>query len=153
MPKAAKQEASDYRYDEDTYYPAKLIEVEEVEISYFKKDRRTGLKTDQQATFKKWEWLFEITGTDFAGDTVKGSTQAEYNTRSDNRLREWAETLLGRELTVGEELDTDDLLQLPCMLGFKHAEPVEKKDGSGYWFNCEIVEVLPKSGLTDQVPF
>lgn len=152
MPIATKREESEYKLPDDTYFPGKLISVEEVSFDYFKK--KDGVKTSEQAVFTKWEWKFEITEGEYAGEVAKGNSPAEYTTREDNRVRQWGEVLLGRELEIGEEFDTDSVLELPCMFSVRHLEPKEKNDGSGYWYNYEVDEVLPRSGgLTEPPPF
>lgn len=152
MPKAVKIQESEYRYPDDLFYTCKLIAVDEIQVPYFKKDRN-GVKTNEQAVFTKWEWKFEIVEGAYLGDVLRGDTRPEYTTRADNKVRQWSESLLNRELTVGEELDTDMLLGLPCIVTIRHGEPRPKSDGSNF-YPCEVDEVLPKSGsLINQPPF
>ncbi len=154
MPIATKREEAEYALPDDTYFPGKVIEVEAVKVEYYKKDPVTKLKTNQKDSFWKWEWKFEITDGEYKGEIAKGSTPAEYTTREDNKVRLWGEVLLGRELEVGEEFDTDSILEVPCMFSVKHMEPAPKKNGDGFWYNCEVDDVMPRSGgLTEDPPF
>ena len=57
--------------------------------------------------------------------------------------RPWAEALLGREMELGEEVDTDDLIGLQGQGTVKHLEPRAKRDGEGFWFNVELDELFP----------
>lgn len=151
MPKAVKVHESEYRYPDDLFYTCKLIAVDEVEVPYFKKVN--GVRTNEQAVFKKWQWRFEIVEGAYLGEVLRGDTRPEYTTRADNKVRQWSEALLNREMSVGEELDTDMLIGLPCIVTIAHAEPRKKADGT-YFYPCEVEEVLPKSGsLVNNPPF
>jgi len=142
MPKAVKKEATMYRFDEDVLYPCELSSVEEKRIPYRIKN---GPKAGQQSEFVKWEWQFKIVAGESEGLTIYGDTNAEYTNDENDRVRAWAETLLGREMEIGEELDTDLLLGLPCMVTVKHDTPREKRDGTMF-YPCPVAEVFPRNG-------
>jgi len=152
MPKATKTEVSDYLLPAGDYFPAVLEDVEEIEIPYFRKDS-AGNKTNEQATFVKWRWKFRIQGGEYDQILAYGDTRPEYTTRSDDMVRIWGEQLLGRELEIGEEFDTDKILGLPCMITVRHGDPRPKRDGTMF-YPCEVDEVLPRStNFTSEPPF
>ena len=152
MPKATKVEQDEYMFPSDVYFPAVLVAVDEKEIVFFKKDK-AGNRTNEQSSFLKWQWSFEMVDGPYSGLTGYGETTAEYTNREDNLVRQWGETLLGRELDLGEEMDTDKLIGLPCMISFKHEEPRPKKDGTLY-YGSPVEEVLPRTGDIAQIaPF
>lgn len=150
MPKATKKEQGLYKFPEGEYYPAVLVDVEEKEVPYFKKDK-SGNRTNEQAVFVKWVWKFEIADGQFKGEWGYGETTAEYTNREDNLVRQWGETLLGRELDLGEEFDTDKITGLPCMISFRNDEPRRKNDGT-LFYPSPVDEVLPRSGGLDVNP-
>ncbi len=145
MPKAQKVERTEYKFPDDEYYPCVLDSVTEKEVTFFKKDKATGQKTNEQDSFLKWVWKFEITGGPFMGDNLYAETSAEYSTREDNKIRQFAEALLGREQEVGEEIDTDLMVGLPCIVTVRHDEPRPKADGTNF-YPCAVDEVFPKGG-------
>lgn len=160
MPRATKREESEYQFPEGEYFPCVLAKVDEKEIVFQKKDRKTGQKMFDDngqpvmSSFYKWVWFFDVVDGEYRGQTIYGETPAEYTTREDDRVRQWAEALLGRELEVGEELDTDEMLNgLPCFVSVRHGGPREKRDG-GYFYPCEVDDVMPRTaGPADAPPF
>jgi hypothetical protein len=159
MPRATKRVESEYRLPEGEYFPVKLDSVEEVEIEYQRKDRKTKTPlvdedgNPQMAMFTKWRWIFEITDGEFAGLQIFGDTPAEFSTREDNLVRIWSEVLTGKEIEIGEELDTDGLVGLEAMMSVRHDEPVRKKNGEMF-YGVSPAEVLPKSdALAEEPPF
>ena len=152
MPKATMKEEAEYRLPEDTLFPAVLDEVAVRTIEYtLKKDRGTK-KAGEKDSFDKWVWKFRITDGPFKDDIAYGESEDRLTNREDNVVRQWAETLLGREIEIGEEFDTDSILGLPCQVTVKHEEPREKKDG-GMFYGCPVDEVFPVSGAADFNPF
>lgn len=53
-------------------------------------------------------WHFEVVETEYAGASLTGVTSLRMGATA--RARQWAEALLGRRLTRGEEIDTDQLV-------------------------------------------
>ncbi len=153
MPRAQKVERKEYKFPDDQYYPCVLEKVEEREVKFQKKDK-SGARTNEQGVFYKWRWVFRIQEGEFADDALYGDTSAEFSTRDDNKIRQWSEALLGREMEVGEELDTDNMIGLPCYVTVRHGEPRAKADGE-FFYPCEVDEVLPRNQEPheDQPPF
>lgn len=156
MPKSAVTEASNYAIPEGILVPALLTKVEQVEIPYTVK---SGKRAGESAIFTKWEWDFYVTDGEYAGLTIRGNTEPRITTADApggnlKLVRPWAEALLGRDLNVGEDVDTDDLVGLPCQLTVTHQEPRAKRDGEGFWFNMEVAEIFPAGPRAeDDIPF
>lgn len=147
MPKATVKEESAYSLPEDVLLPAQLLSVTEEEIPYTIK---SGKRAGEQGTFRKWTWEFKITDGEYAGLHAWGATEAGLSTLDEPKgslklAKPWSETLLNTELPVGYELDTDDLLGLPCQITVSHDEPRAKKDG-GYFYGCPVEDVFPAKG-------
>lgn len=148
MPKATMEEESEYPVPAGVPLPAVLQNVKVRTIEYYKKDQY-GNKTKEKDSFDKWIWEFKITDGEFSGMTVYGETEDRLTTREDNLVRIWAEQLLGRNIEIGEGLDTDLLLGLACIVECRHDDPRPKRDGSMF-YPCPVSDVFPSSG--DYVP-
>lgn len=152
--KTAVVEASNYPIPEDKLVPLKLESVNQVEIPFV---HSKGPKAGQSGTFVKWEWEFVINEGEYAGLTVRGSSEPRVtsNDQASGSLslaRPWVEALLGRELVLGEEIDTDDLIGLQGQGTVRHQDPRPKKDGDGFWFNVELDELFP-AGMGDRANY
>lgn len=143
MPKTTMQHEDEYPVPAGTPFPATLQAVNERVIEFFKKDQY-GNKTDQKDSFTKWVWEFKITEGDYAGIKVYGETQDRLTNREDNLVRQYAETLLNTTIEVGQGLDTDTLIGLPCVVTVRHDDPRPKRDG-GMFYPCPVDEVFPAS--------
>ena len=144
------QEQLDLTLPEDSIHVAKLVDLKTRDVPY--KDKNDG----SDKTFTKLEWWWEITATaigdQYIGRKVKGECPAELTSHPSNRFRNWAETLLGREIPVGMQLDTEDLLGLSAEVSIGHRP--DRKDPAKIWEYVD--EVLPLSGgfdLNDEPPF
>lgn len=145
MPNTTMQEEEKWKLPADTLFPATLTAVTEVEIPY------TDKKTGAPATFTKWQWEFSITEGEYAGLRAWGDTEDRLTNHPENKVRQWAETLRGAPYDIGEGLDTDDLLGLPCLVTVTN-ETYDKKDGTtGY--KSPVADVFPADGQADEPPF
>lgn len=157
MPKSTVREETAYPLPADILLPARLDKVTEVERSFTYQPHHKAVqngraKVGETASFVKWSWEFKITDGEFAGIVAYGDTDAKVTNLDGDPVRQWAETLLGRELSVGEELDTDLLLGLPCKITVTHDEPRPRRDGSGNFYPCPVRDVYPAEDA-DFVPF
>lgn len=153
MPKATKVQEDEYRLPAETLFTAVLDSVSVKTIEYtLKKDRGTK-KAGEKDSFDKWIWEFRITDGPHKGEIAYGETEDRLTNREDNLVRQWGETLLGREIELGEEFDTDNILGLPCQVTVRHEEPRQKKDGSGFFYGCPVDEVFPVGEAADFTPF
>ena len=145
MPKSVVAEDSPYPIPTDTLVPAELVGCESVVVEYTKKDGSAG-------SFPKWEWTFRVNDGEYAGVEVRGSTEPKVTSASEAAFlplaRPYVEALLARAIQVGEEIDTDDLIGLPCQLTVRHQDPRPRKNGEGFWFNVEVEEVFPYGAMT-----
>lgn len=137
MPSTTMREESEYRFPENTPFPAILASVTEKEIPYT--DKNTG----KPAKFVKWVWAFDIIEGEFAGLTAYGETEAKLTNHPDNLVRQWAEVLRDAPFEFGEGLNTDDLCGLPCIITVAHGDPRPKKDGTKF-YPCDVNNVLPE---------
>lgn len=158
MPKATVREESEYPLPDQTVFPARLDKVTEKTITFTYKPTHAAVtsgraKAGDEGSFTKWQWEFAITDGDYAGMTAYGDTPGKLTNREDDVVRQWSETLLGRELQIGEELDTDLLIGLPCSVTVRHEAPVPRRDGTGNFYPCPVDEVFPADGAADFVPF
>lgn len=133
MPKAIVTEQEKWKLPKDVPLPAQLTSVTEKEIPY--KNKRTG--ADEVLT--KWEWEFAITEGEYAGLSAWGESKPVITTG--NKVAQWAETLRGTPFDIGEGLDTDDLLGLPCLLVVDNTE-YTKKDGETAYLT-PITDIFP----------
>lgn len=137
MPKSTMTEESEYRLPKDTLFPA-ILEAVTVKTIKYKKDGK-------DKSFDKWEWEFKITDGEYAGLSAYGETEDRLTTHPDNKVRQWGEVLRGGvEFEVGESIDTDDLIGLPCVITVTHEEPREKKNGEGFFYGCPVADVFPE---------
>ena len=139
MPSSTMTEQSEYAFPEDLLMPAILEEVEVRTINY----TRDG----KEKSFDKWRWTFQIVEGDYAGLKLYGETEDRLTTHPDNKVRQWAEVLRGVAFEVGEGLDTDDLLGLPCVVTALHEDPRPKKDGTMF-YGCMVKDVFPEGTTT-----
>lgn len=158
MPKATVKEESEYPLPAETVFPARLDKVVEKTVEFTYKAHHAAVKNGRAKVgetggFTKWQWEFAITDGPYAGMKAWGDTDGKLTNREDDRVRQWSETLLGRELGIGDELDTDLLVGLPCSITVRHDEPVPRRDGTGNFYPCPVDEVFPTDGSADFVPF
>jgi hypothetical protein len=162
MPKATKTEqdlAGLYKFPAGEYFPARMTKVDERSFSWDVKEYKDGkptgnLKYDSQGEVVRksktvWRWFFEITEGDYKGETGYGETENELTSLEDNKCRQYAETLLGQEIALGADFDTDTVVGLPCMVSFLHEDPRRGRDGTMF-YGCLVDEVLP---YTPSIPY
>lgn len=110
MPKLVMQE-----HDPNAYKTLPADTMIQVEVADIKEREVTSTK----GNWMKLEFKFVVTDipdalmeeyAEVVGSNIWGSVSARFSEHPDNKLRHWAEALFGIELTVGYELDTDDLL-------------------------------------------
>lgn len=145
MPKSTMEEEAQWKLPLDTPLPAALVKVSTRTIDY------TDKKTNKPASFDKWEWEFAITEGEYAGLSAWGDTEDKLTTHPDNKVRQWAETLRGKEFELGEGLDTDDLLGLECVITVDNTI-YTKKDGTLSYL-CPVSDVFPKDALAGADPW
>lgn len=144
-----------YPLPEQTVFDAALLSCTEEHIPFTYKN---GPKAGTPGTFAKWEWTFIVTSPqqEFNEIEVKGSTEPRITDATDSDFlplaRPYVEALLGRALQVGEDVDTDDLLGLPCKITVRHEKPRPRKQGDGFWYNVSIDEIFPAAGTPQPSP-
>lgn len=142
------EEEKDLTLPADSIHRARLNEIKERSFEY--NDRTTG----ERKTSTNLEWWWEITrpgaGLDdeYIGRRVKGECKPKLTNRAGNRLREWAEAILDREIPIGMTIDTDDLVGLEAEIVIGHR--TDRKDATKVWE--EVIGVLPAVGDSSSEP-
>lgn len=142
------EDEPDLTLPEDSIHRAKL---EEVQLRTFEfTDRKTGEKKEGQTL--EWWWVITSTtlGDEYVGRRVKAECAPKMTNRDGNKLRQWAEALLHREIPVGMAIDTEDLVGLEAEVVIGHRQ--DKKDSTRMW---EFVsDVAPVDGrFLSEPPF
>lgn len=141
------EDQPDVTIPEDTIVRARLEELKVETFSW--NDKRTGERKEAE----KLIWWFEITEDGPQGlwmsRRIKGETGAKLTNHPNNRFRAWSESLLGRDIPVGFQLSTEDLVGTACKITVRH-EP-DRKDPKQKWERID--EVLPGGGFDDNPPF
>jgi hypothetical protein len=143
--KAKCEDKPDNTIPEDTIVRAKLTDIILKEIEY--------VKNGETKSFEKLYWTFQVAdggpeGT-WVGKQVRGQTDPELTNEPHNKFRNWSEALLNRDIAVGFQLDTDDLIGMTCKITVKHEE--DRRDSNKIWERVD--EVLPAGGFNDAPPF
>lgn len=131
---------------------ATLEGIEAKDIAWLDKVEKGDDGQPLRRTATLLQWTFRLTDGDYAGKTVRGTCDSRLSTHPKNVYRNWAETLLARELPVNGNLDTDDLIGLEAKVLVKHK--VDKKDDTKVY--VEVDELLPSGGgfqFSDEPPF
>lgn len=141
------------KHEEDRTLPdgsihgARLMDIVEKTITWV--DRKSG----EDRSSDLLEWWFEIEQSSdqkFIGRRVKGTTDALITDRSNDKFRDWLEKLTGAELREDDDVDTDDVLGLPCQIVISHR--LDKKDSSRVYEQVDTI--LPNdSSSYDEPPF
>jgi len=135
---------------EDSPYPLPEGVLLDAQLLSCVQERGDYTKDGKARSFNKWNWTFLIVGGEFDGQELVGGTEPKITNASESSFlplaRPYVESLLGRELELGEEIDTDDLIGLTVKLTVRHMEPRPRKNGDGFWFNVEVNEVFPSFG-------
>lgn len=146
MPQTTMRHEDEYPVPAGIPLPAVLNAVTERVIEFVRKDDNYdgSKKKGDKDSFTKWKWEFKVTDGEYAGMKLYGETEDRLTNREDNLVRQWSETLLNATIEVGQGLNTDDLIGLPCIVTVRHEEPREKRDG-GKFYPCPVDEVFPAS--------
>lgn len=82
-------------------------------------------------------WKFEILEPQWEGYKVNGSTSLKFTIDPPSKFYEWAVQLLGRTFELGESVDTDDLIGLPCRIEIEHKP--DAQDPERMWMRAGTV--------------
>lgn len=153
MPKATVREEAEYRLPAGMLFQGRLDKVTERTNIFTYQPHHAAVKNGraragEKGEIVKWIWEFKITDGAYDGETAYGETDPKITTKEDDNARQWSETLLGRELEINEEFDTDQVIGLPCKFTVRHGEPRDKKDG-GKFYPCPVDDVFPMDHVDD----
>lgn len=98
-------------------------------------------------------WKFEVTekGT-WEGYKINGSTSLKFTIDPPSKFYEWSVELLGRTFEVGESVETDDLIGLPCRIEIEWQE--DKDDEKKHWMRAySLIRARGSSGVTSEDVF
>ncbi len=146
MPTFTTEEEQDLTLPKGSVHRARLDELTVRTYTFTDRD------TNQEKEGQTLDWWFKISqsnlGPEYIGRTVKASCPPKLTSREGNKFREWAEALLGREIPVGMQLDTDDLVGMEAEVVIGHRP--DRKDPKRMWDFVE--DVIPVFGGTDDAP-
>lgn len=148
MPKATAEEGSNFTLDEGRWYRAKLISVE-VRHKEGGISRRTNKPFDP---FDKWLWKFEVTEGEKAGQWAYQETDDRLKVADGDLVFQFASALRQEPYALGEDLDTDDLLDLECDIKVANIT-YTKGDGSTGYKSPVVAAQPPGSGADGEDPW
>lgn len=146
MPSSTMEHEDQWKLPADVPLPAELTSVKEESFPY----------TDKQGkpqTFTKWTWEFSITDGEYAGLRAWGDTDPKLTNHPDNKVRQWAETLRGSEFEMGEGLDTDDIIGLPCIITVANLKEEKKGSPGEFYYKTPVKDVFPADAVDHEPPF
>lgn len=100
-------------------------------------------------TVKKFKWTFVVNDPeagDWDGKEIFGDTSQTFTAHPNCKAYAWVKSITGRSYEHGEELDTDDLLGMPCRVMIGH-----KDDKQGRTW-MRVKEVLPPKAASRTAP-
>lgn len=104
-------------------------------------------KDDQGNDIERMEFAFVVADetSQFHNTRVWGDTSRTFSNNPNCKLWCWSQAILGQELGVGDQLDTDDLVGEMCRIVVK--QRVQKgKDGAEDKIRNYVSDVLPLRG-------
>ena len=132
---------------EDVVIRARVDEIKKRTFTWM--DGKSDPPVEKETTVR--EWWFEVTDGEHKGRRVKGQTDVQLGNGSRNKLRQWIEAILDRDIAVGARLDIDDLVGLPVDITIRHK--ADKKDPSKKYEEVDGVIGVSASDGWGQVPF
>lgn len=122
MPVLEASESSFEMIPEGTIIAAKVSEIEQKTLDFG----------------DRLNWKFEITEEGpFKEYKINGSTSMKFTIDPPSKFYEWTVQLLGRSFELGEVVDTDDLIGLPCRIEIEH-QP-DREDPNRSWMRAATV--------------
>lgn len=112
---------------EGTVVVAMVKEIEEKELSFG----------------PRLNWKFEVTEGEYKGWTINDGTSPKFSIDPPSKMYEWTVQLLQRTFEVGDPMNTDDLIGLPCRIEIGHKP--DKDDPQKSWMRVETL--LPPRGV------
>lgn len=89
---------------------------------------------------QKLRWKFIVSGGEWEGKEIQGQTSTNFVAHPGCKAYNWATAISGRTFEEGEELDTDELIGLPCRI------ITAQKTGKDGRIWPDIRDVLPPRG-------
>jgi hypothetical protein len=111
---------------EGTIVAAKVISIEE----------NNDLQFEGRPS-PRLNWAFEITESPWGGYKILGSSSQKFTIDPPSKFYEWAVQLLGRTFEVGDGIDTEDLIGLPCRIEIEYKP--DSRDPERMWMRPATV--------------
>lgn len=143
MPQSKVVHEDLYKLPKDTPFPGVLNSVVEKTIPYTDRDGKP-------ASFTKWVWEFEVTDGEYMGLRAWADTEPRITDKEGDLGRAFVETLRGKPVELGEGVDTDDYLGLPCVFTVDN-KPYEKKNGE-ISYTCPVQDIYPADAMPPHDP-
>lgn len=83
------------------------------------------------------KWAFEVTQAPWEGIKILGGSSQKFTIDPPSKFYEWACQLLGRTFEVGDGINTDDLIGLPCRIEIEYKP--DKDDPKRMWMRPATV--------------
>ncbi len=102
---------------------------------------------------ERLNWQFEVTekGT-WDGYKINGSTSRKFTIDPPSKFYEWSVELLGRTFDIGEWVETEDLIGLPCRIEIEWQQ--DKEDDAKFWMRAStLIRARGSSGVTSEDVF
>ena len=102
---------------------------------------------------ERLNWKFEVTEPgNWLEYKINGSTSLKFTIDPPSKFYEWSVQLLGRTFDVGDDVETEDLIGLPCRIEIDY-QP-DKDDEKKNWMRAGTV-IGPRgaSGVTSEDVF
>lgn len=94
--------------------------------------------------YNRLNWTVEITEGEHKGMSIYGSTSEKFSADPPSYFYKWACELLERTIAVGEQINTDDLIGLPCRIEIGHQ--ADRDDPQRTWLR--IADLVRPRGAT-----
>lgn len=127
------EDEPDLTLPRDSIHRARLVSITSRDV--------TNSSTNKTSTWLRFTWEITVPGDglgyEYIGRRVSGECFAKMSNRDGNKLREWSEAILGREIPVGMTVDTDDLVGLEAEIIIDHEQ--DRKDAKKVWERVSAV--------------
>lgn len=146
MPKARVEEGSEYFFEEGTFQ-ARMILCKEEHVDFIYKSTHKAVlkgtaKVGEKSSFDKWNWTWELLEGPQRGQTITVDTDPGVSLKGTSLARELYTALLGRDVELDEDIDTDKVEGLRAQIVLTHVEPEPRRDGTGFYYNTRVTDAF-----------
>lgn len=164
MPKTRVEEGSEYFFDEGDFL-ARMTQCTEEQVDFIYKShhkavQRGTAKVGEKGEFAKWTWTWALLEGPQSGSTLDVSTDPGISLKGASFARNIYEALIGHEVELDEDIDTDLVEGLTARIVLTHEDPIPRRDGQGNYFGTRVSDVFNSkdgtpatSGFQEEPPF